>query len=74
MIPLVDLQAQYRSIKAEVDLAVARVMENGQFILGPEVEAFETDHCADPTNQDQQLRERQRMPGSLRALSERSRR
>ncbi len=46
MIPLVDLQAQYRSIKAEVDLAVARVMENGQFILGPEVEAFETEFAA----------------------------
>src|SRR6202041_3477271 len=43
MIPLVDLQAQYRSIKAEVGLAVARVMENGQFFLGPEVEGFETE-------------------------------
>jgi dTDP-4-amino-4,6-dideoxygalactose transaminase len=46
MIPLVDLQAQYRSIKAEINLAIARVLENGQFILGPEVEAFETEFAA----------------------------
>jgi dTDP-4-amino-4,6-dideoxygalactose transaminase len=46
MIPFVDLQAQYRTIKAEVDLAVARVLENGQFILGPEVEAFEAEFAA----------------------------
>ena len=41
MIPFVDLQAQYRSIKAEVDGAIARVVENTSFILGREVEAFE---------------------------------
>jgi dTDP-4-amino-4,6-dideoxygalactose transaminase len=46
MIPLVDLQAQYRSIKAEIDLAVARVLENGQFILGPEVDSFEAEFAA----------------------------
>ena len=46
MIPFVDLQAQYRTIKAEVDLAVGRVLENGQFILGPEVEAFEAEFAA----------------------------
>ncbi|HEX9097372.1 MAG TPA: DegT/DnrJ/EryC1/StrS family aminotransferase [Candidatus Dormibacteraeota bacterium] len=41
MIPLVDLKAQYRSIKAEIDAAVGAVLEKGTFILGPEVEAFE---------------------------------
>ena len=41
MIPLVDLRAQYLSIKGAVDAAVARVMETGQFVLGDEVEAFE---------------------------------
>ncbi|HYG81450.1 MAG TPA: DegT/DnrJ/EryC1/StrS family aminotransferase [Pyrinomonadaceae bacterium] len=41
MVPFVDLQAQYRSIKAEVDGAVARVLESASFILGREVEAFE---------------------------------
>ena len=40
-IPLVDLKAQYDSIKEEVDEAISRVIQNGQFILGPEVEAFE---------------------------------
>ena len=46
MIPLVDLQAQYRSIKPEIDAAVARVVESAQFILGPAVAAFETDFAA----------------------------
>ena len=39
--PLVDLKAQYRAIKAEVDAAIQRVMDSQQFILGPEVENFE---------------------------------
>jgi dTDP-4-amino-4,6-dideoxygalactose transaminase len=43
VIPFVDLQAQYRSIKPEIDAAVLRVMENAQFILGPAVSAFEAD-------------------------------
>jgi dTDP-4-amino-4,6-dideoxygalactose transaminase len=41
MIPFVDLQAQYREIKGEIDAAVARVIESAAFILGREVEAFE---------------------------------
>ena len=41
MIPLVDLRAQYRTIKSDIDLAIQRVLENSSFILGPEVEAFE---------------------------------
>jgi dTDP-4-amino-4,6-dideoxygalactose transaminase len=40
-VPFVDLQAQYRSIKAEVDAAVQRVLDTSAFILGREVEAFE---------------------------------
>jgi dTDP-4-amino-4,6-dideoxygalactose transaminase len=40
-IPLLDLRAQYRSIKAEVDAAVAEVMESQHFILGPMVERCE---------------------------------
>jgi dTDP-4-amino-4,6-dideoxygalactose transaminase len=46
--PLVDLQAQYRALKAEVDAAMQRVMDSQQFILGPEVENFEkevADYC-----------------------------
>src|ERR1017187_3243844 len=41
MIPLLDLKAQYRTIKSELDAAVLGVLENAQFILGPEVAAFE---------------------------------
>ncbi|HEV2802851.1 MAG TPA: DegT/DnrJ/EryC1/StrS family aminotransferase [Pyrinomonadaceae bacterium] len=41
-VPFVDLQAQYRAIKGEVDEAIGRVLENAAFILGREVEAFET--------------------------------
>lgn len=40
-IPLVDLKAQYQSIKADIDAAVARVFENASYILGAEVETFE---------------------------------
>jgi dTDP-4-amino-4,6-dideoxygalactose transaminase len=41
MIPFVDLQAQYRSIKEEVDAAVQRVLASGAFVMGREVSAFE---------------------------------
>ena len=41
MIPFVDLKAQYRSIKDEVDAAIQRVLDNTSFVLGREVEAFE---------------------------------
>jgi dTDP-4-amino-4,6-dideoxygalactose transaminase len=46
MIPLVDLRAQYLSIKSDVDAAFLRVMETGQFVLGEEVEAFEREFAA----------------------------
>ncbi len=46
MIPLVDLKAQYESIKTEIDGAIAEVVESCQFILGPKVEAFEADFAA----------------------------
>ncbi|MDO8674019.1 MAG: DegT/DnrJ/EryC1/StrS family aminotransferase, partial [Dehalococcoidia bacterium] len=41
MIPILDLKEQYKGIKAEIDAAVAGVIERGWFVLGPEVEAFE---------------------------------
>jgi dTDP-4-amino-4,6-dideoxygalactose transaminase len=41
VIPFVDLQAQYISIKDEINTAVAGVLESTQFILGNEVTAFE---------------------------------
>lgn len=45
-IPLADLKAQYISIKDEIDDAVHRVLQEGQFILGPEVKAFEEEIAA----------------------------
>jgi dTDP-4-amino-4,6-dideoxygalactose transaminase len=41
MIPFVDLKAQYRSIKSEIDAAIGHVLETAQFALGSEVAAFE---------------------------------
>src|SRR6185436_1652088 len=40
------LRAQYASIRDEIRDAVDRVMESQQFILGPEVEAFEQEIAA----------------------------
>ncbi len=41
MVPLFDLTRQYQELKAELDDAVIRVLESGQFVLGPAVENFE---------------------------------
>jgi dTDP-4-amino-4,6-dideoxygalactose transaminase len=41
LIPFLDLKAQYRKIRREVDTAVIRVIDSAQFVLGPEVVAFE---------------------------------
>jgi dTDP-4-amino-4,6-dideoxygalactose transaminase len=41
-VPLVDVRAAYLAQQAELDAAVAGVVRGGGFILGPEVEAFET--------------------------------
>ena len=40
-VPLLDLVAQYKDIKPEMDAAVQRVLDSGHFILGPEVAAVE---------------------------------
>lgn len=45
-IPLVDLQAQYLSIREEIDDAIARVVAGGRFVGGPVVEAFEREFAA----------------------------
>jgi len=41
MIPMVDLKTQYHQLKSEIDTAVMDVLENTQFILGPNVKALE---------------------------------
>ena len=43
MIPFLDLRAAYLELKPEIDAAVARVLDSGWYILGPEVEAFEAE-------------------------------
>ncbi|HEV3470435.1 MAG TPA: DegT/DnrJ/EryC1/StrS family aminotransferase [Pyrinomonadaceae bacterium] len=40
-VPFVDLQAQYRAIKSEIDEAIQRVLDTSAFVLGREVEEFE---------------------------------
>jgi dTDP-4-amino-4,6-dideoxygalactose transaminase len=46
MIPFLDLAAQYRELKSEMDDAVARVFSSSQFILGKETAAFEEEFAA----------------------------
>ncbi len=41
MIPMVDLKLQYQNLKSDFDTAIAEVLENTQFILGPNVQEFE---------------------------------
>jgi dTDP-4-amino-4,6-dideoxygalactose transaminase len=41
MIPMVDLKTQYHNLKDEIDAAVLDALESSQFILGPNVAAFE---------------------------------
>jgi dTDP-4-amino-4,6-dideoxygalactose transaminase len=45
-VPFLDFHAPYIELKAELDAAYRRVMESGWYILGKEVEAFETDFAA----------------------------
>ncbi|MEQ1636866.1 MAG: DegT/DnrJ/EryC1/StrS family aminotransferase [Methylococcales bacterium] len=46
MIPMVNLQAQYIEIKAEVERGLAETIANCSFILGPNVQAFEQEAAA----------------------------
>lgn len=45
-VPLLDLKGQYRSIRTEIDAAIASVVESQWFILGPEVAALEEEIAA----------------------------
>ena len=45
-IPLVDLRAQYQTIKQEVLAALADVLEEMQLFLGPQAQAFEQEFAA----------------------------
>jgi dTDP-4-amino-4,6-dideoxygalactose transaminase len=54
VIPFLDLRVQYQSMQREIDTAIARVIDSAQFVMGPEVVAFENcfaaycnvKHCA----------------------------
>src|SRR5512138_702553 len=46
MIPMVDLKGQYHTIKDEIDSGILAALENTQFILGPNVSAFEQETAA----------------------------
>lgn len=41
-VPFVDLKAQYRSIKPEIDRAIKDILDTTRFVGGPPVSAFET--------------------------------
>ena len=50
-VPLLDLKAQYRPIKAEIEKAIAEVIDSQYFIMGPQVKACEDaiarySHCS----------------------------
>ena len=45
-IPMVDPAAEYRSLKADIDAAVGRVLASGRYVLGPEGEALERELAA----------------------------
>src|SRR5215470_6462825 len=40
-VPLLDLQAQYRPLRAEILTAIERVCDSQRFIMGPEIAALE---------------------------------
>ena len=46
MIPMVDLKIQYQQIKKEIDGGILDALEKTQFILGPNVTAFEDEAAA----------------------------
>ena len=40
-IEFIDLKAQYRALKASIDARIQRVLDHGQYIMGPEVRELE---------------------------------
>src|SRR3954467_15473737 len=45
-VPLFDPLASQAPLRADIRAAVHRVLDGGHFVLGPEVEAFETEFAA----------------------------
>ncbi|MFL6857641.1 MAG: DegT/DnrJ/EryC1/StrS family aminotransferase [Allosphingosinicella sp.] len=46
MMPFIDLRSQYQALREEVGEAIARVLDHGQYIMGPEVQEMERALCA----------------------------
>lgn len=46
MIPFLDLKAPHVELREELNAAIARVVDSGWYILGPEVDAFEAEYAA----------------------------
>lgn len=46
MIPFLDLKSPHIELRDEINGAIARVVDSGWYILGPEVEAFEGEYAA----------------------------
>jgi UDP-2-acetamido-2-deoxy-ribo-hexuluronate aminotransferase len=44
-IEFIDLKAQYQEMKASINLSIHKVLEHGQYIMGPEVEELEKRLC-----------------------------
>ena len=45
-VPLFDTATPMAPLRGEIDAAIARVVDSGRFILGPEVAAFEHEFAA----------------------------
>jgi dTDP-4-amino-4,6-dideoxygalactose transaminase len=45
-VPPLDPAAELAELRPEIDAALARVLDSGQFVLGPEVDAFEAEAAA----------------------------
>jgi dTDP-4-amino-4,6-dideoxygalactose transaminase len=45
-VPLFDTSTPVAALRAELDAAIARVLDSGRYILGPEVSAFEEEFAA----------------------------
>jgi dTDP-4-amino-4,6-dideoxygalactose transaminase len=46
VIPFLDLKSPHIELRDEIDQAIARVVDSGWYILGPEVDAFEAEYAA----------------------------
>jgi dTDP-4-amino-4,6-dideoxygalactose transaminase len=46
VIPFLDLKSPHVELREEIDEAIARVVDSGWYIMGPEVEAFEAEYAA----------------------------